>query len=360
MVVLAEGKFGVFTSKTAVCLIRYKPDEVTAVIDSTKAGKKASDFISIGEKIPIVSTVKESLQFSPNSLVIGIAPTGGGLPDSYRKYIFDAIEAGLDVISGLHTLLADDPEISAAAKSRKVKLFDVRRLPDSIPVGKNLAKNTNCLRVHTVGTDCNVGKMLVAYEVAAAARKAGWDAKFIATGQTGIMIEGDGIAVDRAVGDFISGVAEKLVLDNAHRELLVIEGQGTLIHPSYSGVTLSLLHGCAPQALIMCHHAGKKHIGNHPDIPIPPIPTMVKLYEYAASFVNPTKAIAVALNCADYDSTRAREEVDKVESQTGLPTTDVVKFGCEKIIGALERLRRSKNQSQGAQKRIGTVADKSL
>lgn len=340
MVILAEGKFGVFTSKTAACLIRYKLEEVVAVIDSTKAGRRASEFISLGENIPIVSSVKESLQFSPNTLVIGIAPTGGGLPDSYRKYVLDAIEAELDIVSGLHTLLADDPEISAAAKERSVKLFDVRRIPEGIPVGKNLAKDTNCLRVHTVGTDCNVGKMLVAYEVAVAARKAGLDAKFVATGQTGIMIEGNGIAVDRAIGDFVSGVAEKLVLDNAHRELLLIEGQGTLIHPSYSGVTLSLLHGCAPQALIMCHHAGKKHIGNHPDIPIPPISTMAKLYEYAASFVNPTKVVAVALNCADYDLARAREEVEKVEEETGLPTTDVIKFGCEKIVSALQALRR--------------------
>ena len=346
IVILAEGKFGVFTSKTATCLIRYKPEEVVAVIDSTKAGRRASEFISIGENVPIVSTVEESLQFSPNALVIGIAPTGGGLPDSYRKYIFDAIDAGLDVISGLHMLLSDDPEISAAAKRRGVKLFDVRRIPEGIPVGKNLAKNTNCLRVHTVGTDCNVGKMLVAYEVASAALKAGWDAKFVATGQTGIMIEGDGIAVDRAIGDFVSGVAEKLVLDNAHRELLLIEGQGTLIHPSYSGVTLSLLHGCAPQALIMCHHAGKKHIGNHPDIPVPPISTMVKLYEHAASFVSPTKVIAVALNCADYEVTRAREEVEKVQRETGLPTTDVIRFGCEKILSALEPLRRSRNQAR--------------
>jgi len=350
-VVLAEGKFGVFTSKTAVCLIRYKPDEVVAVIDSTKAGKKASDFISLGENIPIMSSVKESLQFSPDTLVIGIAPTGGGLPDSYRKHVFDAIEAGLDILSGLHTFLADDPEISAAAKKRNVKLLDVRRIPDGIPCSENLARNTKCLRVHTVGTDCNVGKMLVAYEVAVAARKAGWDAKFIATGQTGIMIEGDGISVDRAIGDFVSGVAEKLVLDNAHRELLVIEGQGTLIHPSYSGVTLSLLHGCAPQALIMCHHAGRKHIGHHTNIPIPALSEMVKFYEYAASFVNPTKVITVALNCADYDLSRAREEVEKVQKKTGLPTTDVIKFGCEKIVSAIERFRPQSKSRKVAQRK---------
>ncbi|MFH1422338.1 MAG: DUF1611 domain-containing protein, partial [Planctomycetota bacterium] len=295
-------------------------------------------FINTTADIPIIGSIKESLPYSPDTLAIGIAPPGGGLPDEYRQYILDAIKEKMDIISGLHLFLSDDSAISEAAKKYNAKIFDVRRVPQNIPVGTNLAKNTKCIRLHTVGTDCNVGKMLVSYEIASAARKTGWDSKFVATGQTGIMIEGDGIAVDRAISDFVSGVTEKMVLNNAHRELLVIEGQGTLIHPSYSGVTLGLLHGCAPDGLIMCHHAGRLHIGNYPEIKIPPITEMIKLYEHAAAFVNPVKVVAIALNCVDYNTEKAQEEIDKIEKETGLPATDVVKFGCDKIINVLEKL----------------------
>jgi uncharacterized NAD-dependent epimerase/dehydratase family protein len=334
-VILAEGKLGIFTAKTATCIIRYRTDEVVAVIDSTRAGTTVQQHIKVGGDIPVVGSVAETLKFAPDMLIIGIAPPGGGLPGEFRGHILDAIEADMNVLSGLHVFLGDDPELNAAAAKAGVTLTDLRMVPDDLPIGTNLAKETKCLRVLTMGTDCNVGKMVAAWEVAAALRANGRDAKFVATGQTGMILEGGGMALDRVIGDFVSGAAEKLVLDNAHHEILVIEGQGSLQHPSYSGVTLSMIHGIAPQAIVLVHHAGRKLV-NHYTFPILPLSRQVKLYEEVAGVVNSSKVVGIALNCADMSEDQAREAVIAAEEETGLPATDVVKFGADKIAAVLE------------------------
>ncbi len=336
-VILAEGKLGIFTAKTATCVIRYRPDEVVAVIDSTRSGTTVQQHIDVGGQIPVVSTVEETLHFSPDTLIIGIAPPGGGLPDEFRRHILDAIKAGMNVVSGLHVFLGDDPELSRAADKTGVELTDLRRVPENLPIGKNLAKDTECLRVLTMGTDCNVGKMVAAWEIAAALQAKGRDAKFVATGQTGMILAGDGMAVDRMIGDFVSGASEKLVLDNAHHEVLVIEGQGSLQHPSYSGVTLSMIHGIAPQAIVLVHRAGRKLVNNY-TFPILPLARQVKLYEETAGLINPSRVVGIALNCADMNENQAREAVLNAEKETGLPATDVVKFGADKIVAVIEEM----------------------
>ena len=333
-VILAEGELGIFTAKTATCVIRYRPEEVVAVIDSTKAGTAARQHIGVGAGIPVVSSVQETLKFSPDTLIIGIAPPGGGLPGEFRRHILEAIRAGMNVVSGLHVFLGDDPEIGGAAAAAGVTLTDLRRVPADIPLGTNLAKDTACLRVLTVGTDCNVGKMVAAYEIAAALRGRGRDARFIATGQTGMILATGGMAVDRVISDFVSGAVQKMVLDNAHHEVLVIEGQGALQHPSYSGVTLSMIHGIAPQAIVLVHHASRKLV-NHYTMPIRPLPEQVKLHEEIAGLINPAKVVAVALNCADMDEEQARAAVLGAEEETGLPVTDVVMFGAGKVVEAI-------------------------
>ncbi len=336
-VILAEGKLGVFTSKTAACVIRYRTGEVAAVIDSTKAGSDVGEHLGIGTGIPIVASVADTFAFKPDTLIIGIAPPGGGLPDEFRKHILDAIRAGMEVLSGLHVFLGDDPELGPEAEKAGVRLVDLRRVPDDMPIGQNLAKDTKCLRVLTVGTDCNVGKMVAAWEIAAGLRAKGRDAKFVATGQTGMILSGDGMAVDRVISDFVSGAAEKLVLDSAEREVLVIEGQGALQHPSYSGVTLSLLHGIAPQAVVLVHHAARDKINRH-EIPIWPLARQVKLYEKLAALINPSKVAGIVLNCADMTEEEAQRAVEKAEEETGLPVTDVIRFGADKIVTALEEM----------------------
>jgi len=336
-IILAEGKLGVFTAKTATCIIRYRTDEVLAVIDSSKAGATVGQHLNVGGDIPIVSSVGETLDMKPDTLILGIAPPGGGLPKEFRGHILDAVKAGMNVLSGLHVFLNDDPEISAAAAEAGVTLTDLRQVPEKLPIGQNLARETKCLRVLTTGTDCNVGKMVAAWEIAAELRRRGRDAEFIATGQTGMILSGAGMALDRMISDFVSGAAEKLVLDNAGHEILIFEGQGTLQHPSYSGVTLSLLHGVAPQAIVLVHHATRKLINNY-EIPILPLAEQVKLYEYIAGLVNGAKVVGIALNCADMDEKSTLEAVESAKKETGLPVTDVIRFGTGCIVDALEEL----------------------
>lgn len=335
--ILAEGQLGVFTAKTAVCVIRYRPRDVVAVIDSTKAGTTAQEHIGVGAGIPVVSSVEETLKWEPDTLIVGIAPPGGGLPREFRKHILDAIRAGMNVLSGLHVFLGDDPEMAQAAAKAGVKLTDLRRVPPDLTISRNLAKDTKCLRVLTVGTDCDVGKMVAAWEIAAGLKARGRDVKFIATGQTGMILSGEGIAVDRAVGDFVGGAAERLVLENAHHEVLVIEGQGAFQHPSYSGVALSLLHGVAPQAIVLVHYPGREFIKDH-TIRVLPLARHVEVYERVAGLVNPARVVAVALNCTGYDDGQAREAVHRAEQETGLPVTDVVRFGPDKIVDAIEEM----------------------
>ena len=338
MVILTEGLLGTFSSKTAASLIRYKPDETVAVLDSVHAGKKTEDLLEVGQGIPVVATLQEALAFDPTSLVIGIATPGGVLPDDWRAVIHEAIEHGLEVVNGLHTFLNEDEAFVRHAEQKGVRLWDVRKPPGDLDVGRHLVHGLPNLRVLTAGADSSIGKKIAAIEIDRAARAAGWDSEFVATGQTGIMIAGSGIAVDTVAADYISGAVERLVLERKHRELLVIEGQGTILHPSYSGVSLGLLHGAAPQALVLCHQPGRDEMRNLP-VAIPTYEEMIHVHETIARPLFPCRVVAVSLNCFGMSIGDARREVDRVEKETGLPTTDCVKFGCGPILEALEPLK---------------------
>ncbi len=344
MVILTEGQLGTFSSKTAASLIRYKPDETVAVLDSVHAGGKLEDLLEIGQGIPVVATLREALAYHPTSLVIGIATPGGVLPEEWRAVIHEAIEHGLEVVNGLHTFLNEDEAFARHAEQKGVRLWDVRQPPDELDVGRHLVHGLPNLRVLTVGADSSIGKKIAAIEIDRAAREAGWDAEFVATGQTGIMIAGSGIAVDTVAADYISGAAERLVLERKHRELLVIEGQGTILHPSYSGVSLGLLHGAAPQALVLCHQPGREVMRNLP-VAVPSYEEMIRVHETIARPLFPCRVVAVSLNCFGTSVDDARREVDRVEQETGLPTTDCVKFGCGPILEALKPLRPRASKS---------------
>lgn len=338
MVILTEGLLGTFSSKTAASLIRYKPDETVAVLDSVHAGKRLEDLLEIGRGIPIVATLREAMAYGPSSLVIGIATPGGVLPEDWRAVIHEAIEHGLEVINGLHTFLNEDEAFVRHAEQKGVRLWDVRRPPDDLDVGRHLVHGLPNLRVLTVGADSSIGKKIAAIEIDRAAREAGWDAEFVATGQTGIMISGSGIAVDTVAADYISGAVERLVLERKHRELLVIEGQGTILHPSYSGVSLGLLHGAAPQAVVLCHQPGRDVMRNLP-VAVPSYADMIHAHETIARPLFSCRVVAISLNCFGISRDDARREVDRVEGETGLPTTDCVKFGCDPILETLESFR---------------------
>ncbi len=338
IIILAEGRLDVFGAKTAVSVIRYRREEVIAVIDRFNAGKDLDSIIGVGKGIPIVRDIEEAMSLKPTVLLIGIAPPGGALPVEWHKCITDAIRHGLHIISGLHCHLSDNHEFSGLARDHNVEIFDVRKSPESISIGTGRAKETKTLRILTVGSDCNIGKMVTSLEIARAAGKRGISACFVATGQTGIMIEGSGIAVDHIISDFISGAAEKLVLDRAQYKLLSIEGQGSIIHPAYSGVTLGLLHGSAPQGLILCHQPLRKTLRHFTDFPVLPLPYLIELYEKLAQPVQHCKVLGISLNCFGMSDDDALQEIQKVEKEIKLPATDPIKFGVEKFIDVISPL----------------------
>ena len=338
LVILAEGEFGPHSAKTAYGVIRYGRDEVVAVIDSKRTGENVSRYLS-GQDIPIVASLTDALalQARPEVLLIGIAPTGGKLPAAWRTTILEAIDAGLDVRSGLHTFLGDDPEFAAAAAARGVRIVDYRRPPDRLETAVGRRPGPGKRVILTVGTDCAIGKMSVALELRKSAVARGTNASFVATGQTGMMIEGWGVAVDRLISDFAQGTVEWMVEQGEGlADWVIVEGQGSLDHPAYSSVTLSLIHGATPQALVMVHKPGlAEHDFDHlpeASFPIADLRTFIELHERVAGMVSPARVVAVALNTSLIkDEAEARRIIAATRAETGLPTDDPYRFGAASL-----------------------------
>lgn len=338
LVILTEGQFGAHHAKTAMGVIRYATDRTVAVLDSTIAGRNVSEWLP-GHDIPAVASLAEALALPepPDTLLIGIAPTGGRLPDDWRAKILEAIDAGLEVHSGLHTFLGDDPEFSAAAAAKGVRIVDYRRPPErhETAIGRPHASGKRVIL--TVGTDCAIGKMSVALELRKAALARGDAAAFVPTGQTGMMIDGWGVAVDRVISDFVQGTVEWMLEEAETRgDWIIVEGQGSLDHPAYSSVTLGLIHGSTPHAMVMVHKPGlKAHDFDHrPDVsfPIAKLPEFIRLHETVAGLVAPSKVVGVALNTMLYpDEDAARRVVEEIAAETGLPTDDPVRFGGDRL-----------------------------
>src|SRR5512147_2972974 len=288
LVILAEGQFAPHSTKTAYGVIRYGRDDVVAVLDSSRAGQNVASYLP-GHDIPVVATLGEALARPnpPNALLIGIAPTGGRLPDAWRSTILAAIGAGLDVLSGLHMFLGDDPEFAAAAAARGTEIVDYRRPPERMETAVGRRHGPGKRVILTVGTDCAIGKMSVALELRRSALSAGDAAVFVPTGQTGMMIDGWGVAVDRVISDFVQGTVEWMVEEGEARgDWLIVEGQGSLDHPAYSSVTLGLIHGSTPHAMVMVHKPGlTEHDFDHlpeASFPIARLPDFIALHETVA------------------------------------------------------------------------------
>ncbi|MCK4384856.1 MAG: DUF1611 domain-containing protein [candidate division Zixibacteria bacterium] len=337
--ILSEGYFGDLEAKTASGLIMYRPEEVVAVIDSTKAGQSVQEILGFGGDIPIVEDLDTSLKYSPNALLIGIAPRGGKLPSEWRNQVKRALENGLDVISGLHDMLNEDSELSMIALLKGAKIWDLREAKGFNKVAIGDPNLIEAKVVLTVGTDCKVGKMITAIEIAKEAKNWGWNPFFAATGQTGMVIADSGVPIDSIIGDFMSGALEEFLIEKSKSyDLLLVEGQGTLIHPGYSGVSLALIHGSLPDAMVLCHFPGRKKLKNY-NISIPPLPELIKLHEEVAKPVKSCKVIAICLNTQELSEKEAKEEIKKIEAETHLPTTDPIRFGCKKLVEALEFLK---------------------
>ncbi len=342
LVILAEGEFVPHNAKTAFGVIRYGRDDVVAVLDSTRAGQNVDAYLP-GHDIPIVATLAETLAMEPrpDALLIGIAPTGGRLPALWRAVILEAIAAGLDILSGLHTFLGDDPEFAAAAAAAGTSIVDYRRPPERMETAVGRRHGPGKRVILTVGSDCAIGKMSVALELRRAAVAGGDPVSFVATGQTGMMIEGWGVAVDRLISDFAQGTVEWLVEEGESlADWVIVEGQGSLDHPAYSSVTLALMHGATPQAMVMVHKPGlREHDFDHlpeASFPIAPLPAFIALHEQIAGLIAPSRVVAVALNTSLYpDEAEARRIIAATEAETGLPTDDPVRFGAERLWPAI-------------------------
>ena len=334
-VALTDGYLAdVHHAKTAHGVLRYGRDDVVAIIDAEFAGRRLRDAVpSIDRDIPVVTSMSEALAFSPTSLLIGVAVSGGALPPKFRGHILDAIDAGLEIVNGLHQFVTEDPEFVARAKISDARLWDVRKPPNDIPLFSGDAYGVPQIVTLAVGSDCAVGKMSVMLEIAAAATAAGTRAEFVATGQTGIMIAGKGICVDRVISDFVSGAAEQLVLDvSPQTEFTFVEGQGSIIHPAFAAVTYGLMFGCATDLMVFCHDVERKTIGDGEfDVAIPDLKKLCNLYESTLALIKPAPCVAVALNTRNLTAAQAQAHIQQVQAHTGLPTDDVVRFGGNKL-----------------------------
>ncbi len=335
LLILAEGySHDTHYGKTMRGVLRYRRDDVVAILDSQRAGETL-------DGLPIVATVEEALPFGPTTALVGVATQGGRFPPAWLELLRDCVANGLHVENGLHEFLADDSELAELARRHGVELRDLRRPPAdlSTPTGENMGHGAKV--VLTVGSDCAIGKMTVSLELDREARARGLASVFVPTGQTGIAIAGWGISVDAVVADFLAGATERLVLEGVGRggELLVVEGQGSLLHPAYSGVTLGLVHGAAPHLFVLCHLAGHTEVEGYPGHPIPPLPELVELHERISLPARPAAVACVALNTSALATDdEARAAIAAVEAETGLTADDPVRFGAGRLLDAIVAL----------------------
>jgi uncharacterized NAD-dependent epimerase/dehydratase family protein len=318
-------------------LMRYGVAPTVVVIDRETAGRNLRELTGIACDAPIVATVHEALGFGPDTLVPAVAPAGGALPADWWQDIKVGVSAGLNLVNGLHRPLASDPELKPLLKSGQW-IWDIRQEPPGLDNGMGRAKDVPARRVLFVGTDMANGKMTAAIEMERAARARGIRSRFLATGQIGIAISGEGVALDAVRIDFATGAVEQMIVRHGHdHELLFIEGQGSLLHPASTGA-FALMRGAMPTHLILVHRAGQECIVRAPWVPIAPLRQVVDLYESVSSAAGslPSARVAgIALNCARLSESEACRAVEQTHAETGLPTTDVIRFGPHPLLEAV-------------------------
>lgn len=323
--------------KTGLTLLRYSQAPIVAVIDQESAGESLLQLTGIDCDAPIVDSVASALAYQPEVLAIGIAPSGGVLAEAWRQEVKQAVAAGLSVLNGLHTPMASDPELQALLQDGQ-EIWDIRQEPAGLGVGSGKARTLISKRILTVGTDMSVGKMSASLELYRAAQNRGIKAKFLATGQAGMMISGDGIPLDAIRVDFAAGAVEGLVMQAGNDyDLLIVEGQGSLLHPG-STATLPLIRGTQPTGLLLVHRAGQSHVRNHDHVPIPALLEVIRLYEAVASAGGAFEEVgvkAIALNTGHLTVAEAQKAIAQVQKETSLPCTDAVRFGADLLLDAV-------------------------
>ncbi len=331
ILILAEGFSGdPHYGKTMHGVLRYRREDVVAILDSGRAGQDE-------QGIPIVADVAASLPFRPTTALVGVATQGGRFPPAWRQLLRDCIRQGIGIENGLHEFVTDDPGLVELAEEFGVTLTDLRRPPPDLDVPSGANLDVPGQIVLTVGSDCAIGKMTVSLELDREARSRGIAARFVPTGQTGIAIVGWGLAVDSVVSDFIAGAAERLVVEGSARggDLLLVEGQGAISHPAYSGVTLGLMHGSAPHAFVLCHMAGATEVDGYPGHPLLSLVELVELHGRLSLTRRPAAVACIALNTRHLGDDSARVAITRAEAETGLVTDDPVRFGSARLLDAL-------------------------
>jgi uncharacterized NAD-dependent epimerase/dehydratase family protein len=363
LIILAQGCFGESASKLALGVLRYGAWPILAVIDSTRAGQTVREATGIPSTAPVVPSLQSAMDFYHNkpeapqakALLLGTAPPGGQLPAEWLPIIKQAIEAGLHIINGLHFFLSENPQLVSLAQQYGVQLWDVRD-PDYYGEGKfktitlRKPRPANVRVITMVGTDCAVGKMHTALELHKSAHQAGVSTAFVATGQTGILITGHGVPLDRVIGDFMAGAVETCINEEIARleslrpretHWIFVEGQGSLVHPAYSGVTLALLHGSNPDAMILCHKSGMRTVRHYPNLPLPSLPQFISMYELAAAYsrevqLPKARILGIAINTVDFKVSEAMAYLEKSTQKTGLTSVDPVRQGSKALWKALQ------------------------
>jgi len=333
--ILAEAfSHDVHYGKTLRGVLRYRRESVVAILDTQRAGET-------DDGVPIVATVDEGMQYAPDTALVGVVTQGGRFPADWQELLKSCVAHGLDLENGLHVRLHDIPGLSALARERGVELRDLREPPDDLSTATGANLEVDATIVLTVGSDCAIGKMTATCELDLEARKRGLRSVFVPTGQTGIAIAGWGIAVDAVVSDFLSGAAERLVVEGGERgDLLWVEGQGAILHPIYSGVTIGLIHGSAPHLYVLCHEVGRTVTEGDPTAsPLPSLSELIDLHERMSLKKRPAKVVAIALNTSPVGEEEARAVIAAAEQETGLPADDPVRFGAGKLLEAVLKAR---------------------
>lgn len=311
-----------------------------AVLDGSVNETSAQQLFGVGDATPVVNSLDG---LNADAIFLGTAAAGGKLPELWRPIIMDALARGVDIVSGMHDFLALDPEFCRAAEQNNCCLIDVRRNHENVTsTGEKLREG--CLRIHTVGQDCSLGKMVVSLEVQRELVARGKDAQFVATGQTGIMISGDGVPIDCVVSDFVNGAAEALIRRHQHHDVLLIEGQGSISHPSFSAVTMGLLHGSCPDGLIYCYEVGRDTVKGLDSVPLLSHRTMIDAYQTIASLRHPARVIGIAMNGRNVTPEAAAAERERMQQEFGLPVCDVYRDGAGQLADAVACLKQESGE----------------
>ena len=333
--ILCHEAFNYIKNKTGNMLIRYRPDEVVAVIDREKIGSTSEEEVGVGGNTPVLGDFNATLHLEPDTLVIGNATQGGFITDEYKAEIINAMNAGCDVISGMHQFLNDDEELKNIAAQKNVKLIDLRMPPDPPHFPTGTWQNRTVPVLLIVGTDCDTGKMTTAWEVAKRLQDRGRKVEFIGTGQTGILLSGSGVPIDAVKADFMAGEIEFLIQNTPKdTELVIIEGQGALTNQFYAGVTLGLMHGAMPDYMLMTHDPSRDL--DVTDFPMVSMQHVMDLHLDLMKVFRESKFIGINLLTFAFDEKKALDVIQKSENEFNIPTTDLIRFGDKGLIDAIE------------------------